>query len=128
MDEIGVSHKREVYAALNALGDIGGFIEITMIIFGIFLLPISRHSFYLRASRSMFFARSRDESLFIKGSEQELEPEKLAKYVSKTDKTNSESKSIQQEMRKHHIIRITKCNNIKLYFARIIPESCWSKK
>lgn len=65
LDETGLSHQREVYTAIDALGDIGGIIEITIIVFSLIFLPISRHSFYLRASRFMFFARSKDKSLFI---------------------------------------------------------------
>lgn len=71
MDESGVSHKREVYTSIEALGDIGGIVEILFILVGTIFLPISRHSFYLHASWFMFFARSRDSSLFIKGDEQE---------------------------------------------------------
>lgn len=69
LDETGLSHQREVYTVIDALGDIGGIIEITFIVFGIVFLPVSRHSFYLRASRFMFFARSKDTSMFVQGSE-----------------------------------------------------------
>lgn len=31
-------------------------------------------------------------------------------------------------MRKHHIIRISTCNNIKLFFSSFVPECCWAKK
>ena len=31
-------------------------------------------------------------------------------------------------MRKHHIIRISNCNNVKLFFASFVPECCWEKK
>lgn len=71
MDETGYHHLREVYNSVDALGDIGGIIEIIFIVFGSLFLPISRHSFYLKASRFMFFARSRDEKLFLKGNELE---------------------------------------------------------
>ena len=71
LDETGLSHQREVYTIIDALGDLGGIIEITIIVFGIVFLPISRHSFYLKASRFMFFARSKDSNLFVKGSKQD---------------------------------------------------------
>ena len=80
MDERGTSHKREVYTVIDALGDIGGILEIIFLMFGTIFLPISRHSFYLRASRFMFFARSRDSNLFIKGDDIDPKEENLAKY------------------------------------------------
>lgn len=83
LEESGVSHKREVYTSIEALGDIGGILEIIFILFGTIFLPISRHSFYLHASRFMFFARSRDSNLFVKGNKQEEQEENLAKYIPK---------------------------------------------
>ena len=50
LDKTGVTHERVVYTLIDALGDIGGIIEIIMILLGILLLPISKHSFYLKAS------------------------------------------------------------------------------
>ena len=31
-------------------------------------------------------------------------------------------------MLKHHIIRISNCDNVKLFFASVVPECCWAKK
>ena len=47
IDEVGVPFLREVYTIIDALGDIGGITEITLILFGFFFLPISKHNFYL---------------------------------------------------------------------------------
>ena len=69
MDKTGISHMREVYTLIDALGDIGGIIEIIFIVFGSIFLPIARHSFYLKASRFMYFARSRNSTLFKKGDD-----------------------------------------------------------
>ena len=66
MDEAKESHSREVYNILALLGDLGGIFEIVMIIFGVFIFPISEHSFNLRASRMMFFARTKLKNLFEK--------------------------------------------------------------
>lgn len=85
LDETGISHKREVYNFIEALSDIGGIIEIMLILFGLIFLPISRHSFYLHAARFMFFARSRDSTLFIKGSKQDEQRENLAKYINRQE-------------------------------------------
>ena len=81
MDESSISHYREVYTSIDALGDIGGIIEIILIVFGTIFLPIARHSFYLRASRFMFFARSKDSSLFIKDDDLDKKKDNLAKYI-----------------------------------------------
>lgn len=81
-----MSYQREVYTGIDALGDIGGIIEITIIFFGFIFLPISRHSYYLRAARFMFFARTKDKTLFIKGTKEEQSQENLAKYVNPKEK------------------------------------------
>ena len=64
MSQNGVNHKRRVYNMIDFMGDIGGLLEISMIIFGVILFPISYHSFVLRAAKRMFFARTRDGSIF----------------------------------------------------------------
>ena len=59
--------------------------------------------------------------------------EKLAKYLG-DDATDSGvaslsvSKRINQELFKHHIIRISNLNNMKLFLGNLIPECCWKKK
>ena len=47
LDAVGNNHKREVYNMLDAFGDLGGVIEVLMILFGVIFLPISKHSYYL---------------------------------------------------------------------------------
>jgi hypothetical protein len=132
MDETGISHKREVYNLIEALSDIGGIIEVIFVLFGTIFLPLSRHSFYLHAARFMFFARSRDPSLFVKGNKHDEKVENLAKYMNQEAEeqapVDNRSIRIQQELRKHHIIRISNCNNVKLFFASFVPECCWEKK
>jgi len=51
-----------------------------MIIFGFFLFPISEHSFYLKAARMLYYARTKDEKLFSKTVDPD-EEDKLEKYM-----------------------------------------------
>lgn len=51
LNEEGKHFVREVYDILGVLGDLGGIFELSMIIFGFFLFPISEYSFYLKAAR-----------------------------------------------------------------------------
>ena len=80
LNEEGVNYTREVYHILDVLSDLGGIIEVIMIIFGFILFPISEHSFYLKAARMLFFARSKDQNMFIKSTDPELN-DKLEKYM-----------------------------------------------
>ena len=63
---------------MAVIGDTGGVFELIIMIFGVVIFPISYHSFILRASRLMFFARTKDEKLFqtIKDPEEKLYLEK----------------------------------------------------
>ena len=38
-------HERQIYGFIDLLGDLGGVMEVIMIVFGIILYPISFHSF-----------------------------------------------------------------------------------
>ena len=58
----------------------GGIVEVIMIIFGFFLFPISEHSFYLKAARMLYYARTKDEKLFSKTVDPD-EEDKLEKYM-----------------------------------------------
>jgi len=43
-------HSRQVYNVLDLLGDLGGVVEVVMVFFGIFLYPLSKHNFVLKAT------------------------------------------------------------------------------
>lgn len=49
----------------DLLGDLGGVTEVIMIIFGFWIYPISEHSFYLKAFKKLFIAKTADENMFI---------------------------------------------------------------
>ena len=48
----------------DLVGDLGGVFEVLTGLLGIFLLPISKHSFVLTASKLLFKARTCDSSIF----------------------------------------------------------------
>ena len=57
-------HSRHIYGFIDFLGDIGGVQKVISYGFGLILLPISYHSFILKASRKFFMARTCDDNLF----------------------------------------------------------------
>lgn len=64
LDGVMVSHSRRVYGFFDLLGELGGVMEVLVIIFGLILFPISEHSFYLNAIKKLFFARTKDSDIF----------------------------------------------------------------
>ena len=75
-----VSHKRRIYAVLDLMGDLGGVLELILLVLGLLLLPISEHSFYIETIKTLFFARTKDPDLFI---EHDYDENRLQKYLSK---------------------------------------------
>lgn len=65
-DKVEEIYERRIYNFFDLLGDLGGVSEIIILVFGIFLLPISRHSFTIKATKKLFLARTKLESLFGK--------------------------------------------------------------
>jgi hypothetical protein len=61
-----VLHTREVYNLMDLVGDLGGVFEVVISIIGIFMFPISNHSFVFKALEKLFLARTLDTSIFEK--------------------------------------------------------------
>jgi len=59
-------HHRKCYGAFDLLGDLGGVIEVIMVLFGFMIYPISEHSFMLKATKKLFKARTTKNDLFDK--------------------------------------------------------------
>ena len=64
MDNQGINHQRKIYNLLDLLGDLGGVTEVIMICFGIFIYPISEHSFVIKALKKVYMAKTNDRDLF----------------------------------------------------------------
>ena len=59
-----IYHKREIFNALDLVGELGGVIEVFVITFSVFLGPVSYFSFILKATKILFLARTEDGLLF----------------------------------------------------------------
>ena len=49
---------------MDLIGEMGGVIEIVVLVFGVVIYPISKQSFVLKATKELFKARTKDETLF----------------------------------------------------------------
>ncbi len=58
---------RQIYGALDLLGDLGGVYEIITLVLAIQMLPISRHSFILKATKKHYRGRTKAPALFQLG-------------------------------------------------------------
>ena len=70
---------------LDLLGDLGGVTEVFMIFFSALLMPISDHSFLVKAMKKLFIARTRDEDLFMKPTEKIKTKKTKLKYSETKD-------------------------------------------
>ena len=119
-----VKYYRKTYDLLDLLGDIGGVTEVVMITFGFMLLPISEHSFTLRAAKRLFLARTDDPEMFVyKPGDQ--------KIVNYDKEFNSEE--IKKELALHKNINISTSDSIKLFLANLLGNffccnRCFAKK
>jgi hypothetical protein len=61
---------------LDLLGDLGGVTEVIMIVFGLFIFPVSEHSFIIKAVKKLYMAKTKNDKLFkLSKSYQEREIE-----------------------------------------------------
>jgi len=115
---------------LGVLGDLGGIFEITMIVFGFFLFPISEHSFTIQAARLLYFARTKEKGLL--NEVDDSKENALEKYLDQERYGNLRCSSVSKEINKHRIIRLTRADNIKLFVSNILKSlclnCCWGKK
>ena len=59
-----IRHTRQVYNVIDFIGDLGGVLEILVMIFGIVLYPLSEFQFNLKAINLLFMARTSDKFIF----------------------------------------------------------------
>ena len=58
------SHQREVYNLFDLIGDLGGVLEVILAVLGLFILPVSEHSFVMKALSKLYLARTSQTDLF----------------------------------------------------------------
>ena len=63
-DKVKIAHSREAYDITDLIGDLGGVLEVLISGFGLFLFPISTHSFVLKILEKLFLARTSDKNIF----------------------------------------------------------------
>jgi len=56
--------ERKAYAFLDFMGEIGGVSGVIILFLGIFIFPISKFSFYMKAISKVYLARTTDSNLF----------------------------------------------------------------
>ena len=60
-----LKHKREVYSLLSLIGDLGGVLEIFVLLFIFIINPITDFSFKMKAIQKLYLVKTKDgESLF----------------------------------------------------------------
>ena len=63
-DNVLVLHERSIYGFIDLLGDLGGVLEIVLLVFGLFLSPISEYSFNIKAIQKLYKAKTNEPSMF----------------------------------------------------------------
>ena len=57
---------KDVYTLVDCLGDLGGLIEIIFFVAMTTMKPIALHSYTLKMIEKLFFAKTKDSTLFKK--------------------------------------------------------------
>ena len=107
-----IVHLRQVYGWLDLISDLGGVTEIIGLVFGFFLLPVSYHSFIVKASQHLLFARTKDDNLFRK-SKKDQEDKNMSSVVASKD----EQPEVREEIQTHRKIRIKFFDNLILFIS-----------
>jgi len=58
-----IKHERYVYNFVMLSEDVGGILEVLLFSLSIFLVPIARFSFNLKATKELFYVRTASENL-----------------------------------------------------------------
>jgi hypothetical protein len=66
MESLIFSHFRHSYDLIDVFSDIGGILEMVVLIFGFLVYPISKYSFYIESIRKSFLVECNDKKLFKK--------------------------------------------------------------
>lgn len=109
-------HERTVYNFLDLLGDIGGLMEIFVLIFGVFLFPLSTFSFTLKAFEKLYLIRTNQSNLI---SVKSLKKNNKNRYLTKKVPIPEEIKGTKEEeiVKYHHPIKLNMFQKFKLFFS-----------
>jgi hypothetical protein len=104
-------HIRNTYDLINLLGDMGGVASVIELILGVILLPISAHSFVIKAARKLFLARINESDFFAMGTNPDNQD------ILDGNMIDQQPDKEQKELRKHLEPNIKLRDSICLYFS-----------
>lgn len=127
LNQENIKHMRKIYSLIDLLGDLGGITEVVMLGFGFFLYSVSQHSFYLKAAKRLFLARTKNEKVFKRFQKRQS----LVKKEQKIQESLPDN--IKSEIKLHKPIRLKLRDSIRLFFQNTLgcfsPFSlCWKNK
>jgi hypothetical protein len=101
-------------------------LEVLVSILGIFILPISEHSFILKALNKLYLARTTDKNMFKKPKDKGKK--KKGKSYLETPQELRETE-IEKEVRMHYPILLSFETSIKLFILNLLRRlKCYWKK
>jgi hypothetical protein len=106
-----IAHKRATYDLVGLLGDMGGIQGILISLLGVLVVPVSAHSFNIKAARKLFMARSESSDLFM-----EVPKEKLGIEFDE-ELIKSQTPKMEKEIRKHYVPSIHLYDSCMLFFS-----------
>jgi hypothetical protein len=118
-------HTREVYNIIDLIGNLGGVFEIIVKVLGLFFLPISSHSFVMKALEKLFLARTLDTSMFVKAKLENKNKKRKFRSLKAKIPEVFKNTPVEAEARNHYPIKLSFLNNIKLFMLNLF--SCKSK-
>ena len=101
MDPKMKNNYRSSFGYLDVVGALGGVFELTIAVLGLFLFPISKHSYILKFISKLYFAKTRYKNLFQQYEEGwVIQPQKIRN----------------EESDEHHFIKLSCCKSTKLFY------------
>ena len=108
----------------------GGVLEVMVFCFGIFIFPAKQQKFIFKIAKELFMAKTKDPGVYNlkcsdEGNIEKVESLKFSRLKNK--KNDKKIKKIcheiggdymKDELLQHHVLRLSKLNSIKLYFAK----------
>ena len=120
-------HERSTYSVMDLIGDLGGVVEILLLIFVFFIAPISEHSFKLAVANRLFWAKTKDKKLFRISHEPH--------HINKATNLKLPDKVL-KELNFHRDIHLHISDSIKLFlygifsrcYCKCLCDKCFSRR